>query len=142
MGRKSKGDRHLVMPSLPREVARRIQTEAKNLGCTPGDFIAFVVCARVGVDFELPLGTVADPVDPRPGPQDRVRYNTKIPRAAANVMIEEATRRGITNGDFVTESVSAHFGIAYTPRVMKKAIKAWEAARSADLNMEQLPMTG
>lgn len=139
MGRKSKGERHTIIPSMPLEAGLQVKAEAATLGCYVGDYIAYVVCERVGVPMEVPTGGVTDHPDPLPGPGESVRYRTMVPREAADRVIDEAGERGISLGDFVTEALCIHFEIPFTPTVKKKAIKAWQRAAMAG---EQLPMTG
>ncbi len=139
MGRKSKGDRHTIIPSMPLEAGMQVKAEAAKLGCYVGDYIAYVVCERVGVYMQVPTGEVTDHPDPLPGPGDLVRYRTMVPRRAADRVIDESDRRGISLSDVVTEALCEHFEIPFTPTVKKKALKAWAKAAEAG---EQLSMTG
>lgn len=139
MGRKAKGDRHTIIPSMPSEAAALVKAESTKLGCYTGDYIAWIVSGYVGVLVEVPIGDVTDHPDPLPAPFGRVKYRTMVPRAAADRVIDAAEQRGTTLGDFVAAAVCGHFDVPFEPRVMKKALKAWAKAAEAG---EQLPMTG
>lgn len=139
MGRKSKGDRHKIIPSMPPEAAALIKADAVSLGCHIGDYIGWLVCRHVDVPMELPLGELKDHPDPLPAANGRVQYRAMLPREAADMVIVDAERRGVTLGDYVTDVVCDHYDVPFQPRVMKKALKAW--AKAAEVG-EQLPMTG
>ncbi|WP_408899817.1 hypothetical protein ACJ5H2_21780 (plasmid) [Nocardioides sp. R1-1] len=139
MGRKSKGERHKIIPSMPPEAAAFVKADAVSLGCHIGDYIGWLVCRHVDVPMDLPIGDLAEHPDPLPAPNGRVRYRAMLPRDAADLVIADAERRGVTLGDYVTEVVCDHYGVPFEPRVMKKALKAWAKAAEAG---EQLPMTG
>lgn len=47
----------------------------------------------------------------RPSKGDRHRFAPKVPRAAADVLMAEADRRGCTYGDLIAFIVCQHFGV-------------------------------
>ena len=139
MGRKSKGDRHKIIPSMSPAAAAFVKADAASLGCHIGDYIGWLVCRHVDVLMDLPLGELKDQPDPLPAANGRVQYRAMLPREAADLVIADAERRGVTLGDYVTKVVCDHYDVPFEPRVMKKALKAWVKAAEAG---EQLPMTG
>lgn len=139
MGRKSKGDRHKIIPSMPPQAAALVKADAASLGCHIGDYIGWLVCRRVQVPMDPPIGELTEHPDPLPAPNGRVRYRAMLPREAADIVIADAERRGVTLGDYVTKVVCDHYRVQFEPRVMKKALKAQATAQQAG---EQLPMTG
>ena len=139
MGRKAKGDRHTIFTSMPPEAAEFVKAEATKLGCYIGDYIGWAVSDHFNVTAEVPIGEVTDHPDPLPVADGRVKYRAMIPRAAADILISEAERRGNSLGDFVAKILCDRFGVPFQPRVKKKAIRAWQQAADAG---EQLRMTG
>jgi hypothetical protein len=139
MGRKSKGDRHKIIPSMPPAAAAFIKADAVVLGCHIGDYIGWMVSRQVDVPMELPLGELTEHPDPVPAADGRVKYRAMLPREAADLVIADAELRGVTLGDYVTKVVCDHYDVPFEPRVKKKALKAWQTAVKAGA---QLPMTG
>lgn len=132
MGRRAKGDRHKVIASMPPAAADLVKAEAARMGCYIGDYLGWLVAHQVGITLDPPVAAVRDHPDPSPASDGRVRYPAMVPRAAADEVVALAETQGTTMGDIVTSMVCAHFGIAFTA-------KAW---RKANLDGEQLPMTG
>lgn len=139
MGRRAKGDRHTIITSMPSDAAELVRTEAAQLGCYIGDYIGWVVSDHFGLAGDVPLGEVTDHPDPQPAVGDLVKYRAMIPRAAADLLIAEAERRGHSLSDFVAKVLCDRLEVPFEPRVKKKALRAWAKAAEAG---EQLPMTG
>ncbi|GAC1525269.1 hypothetical protein [Nocardioides sp. Root140] len=139
MGRRAKGDRHKIVSSMPPTAADHVKAEATALGCYIGDYLGWLVTTKVGIPMDPPIGEVREHPDPAPTNDGRARYSAMVPRAAADEVVEMADAVGTTMGDIVAGLVSEHFGVPFTVRVKKKALRARQMAGEAG---EQLPMTG
>ena len=60
VGRKSKGDRHLIASRVPRAIADQAFAEAGERGMSMSDFVAAVLAERYG---RTDLVSMAEPVD-------------------------------------------------------------------------------
>lgn len=120
------------MPSLAGE---RVQDEAKALGCYYTDYLAYIVCHRVGIPMDVPLGEVTDHPTPPEATGGRVQFIAKVPKAAADLVKADAEHQGISLSDYIAKAVCDHLDIPFEPRIKGKALAARAKA-------EELRMTG
>lgn len=107
VGRKSKGDRHLFqLARLPDDQTDEVLRRAAERGLSQSEYLAVVIARAHGFSTPWPLRTGPLVVTPRTH-VDHPRLSSRVPRAAAEVALDEAEARGMANARYMA-AVVAH----------------------------------
>ena len=111
-GRPSKGDRHLFpLAQMPPEATDAVLREAALRGLSHSEYLAVVVARELGFDTAWPTNTRPLLAAPRTH-RDHPRLATRVPRAAADRVMDEAEARGMPYNRYVAAIVGRAHGFA------------------------------
>lgn len=105
VGRKSKGDRHLFqLARLPDDQTDAILRRAAERGLTHSEYLAVVVAREHGFDTPWPPRTTRLLGEPRTH-LDHPRLSSRVPRAAAEAVMDAAEARDLSYRRYITTVV-------------------------------------
>lgn len=110
IGRPSKGDRHLFpLAQMPAEPTDAVLREAATRGLSHSEYLAVVIAREHGLPTPWPSSTGPLVGAPRTH-RDHPRLATRVPRAAADRVMDEAEARGMPYSRYVAAIVARAHG--------------------------------
>lgn len=112
VGRKHKGDRHLFqLARLPDQQTDEVLRCAAERGLSQSEYLAVVIARAHGFMTAWPPRTGPLVVTPRTH-LDHPRLSSRVPRAAAEVAMDEAEAHGLPNARYMAAVVAQAHGFA------------------------------
>lgn len=109
-GRPSKGDRHLfTLPRMSAAATDAVLSEAAARGLSHSEYLAVIVARAHGFDTPWPAKTSLLLSTPRTH-RDHPRLATRVPRAAADRVMEEAEARDMPYNHYLATIVAGANG--------------------------------